>query len=66
MKLSEVKPNMHKQVRYDGSEYKLTHCVLSFNEITKKFGYSVILLDKNKNSTVQVPIDKVEVIENDE
>ncbi len=45
MKLSEVKPNMHKQVRYDGSKYKLTHCVLSFNEITKKFGYSVILLD---------------------
>lgn len=65
MKLSEVKSNMHKQVKYDGSKYKLTHCVMSYNEFTHKFGYSVILLDKNKNSTIQVPIEKVEVIQNE-
>lgn len=62
MKLSQVKENMHKQVRYDGSTYKLTHCVMSFNGITKKFSYSVILLDKNKNSTVQAPLEKVETL----
>lgn len=62
MKLSEVKRNMHKQVRYNGSIYKLTHCVMSFNEITRKFGYSAILLDRNNNSTVQVPLEKVELI----
>ncbi len=62
MKLSEVKANMHKQVRYDGSIYKLTHCVMSFNEITRKFGYSAILLDRNNNSTAQVPLEKVELI----
>lgn len=53
---------MHRLVKYDGSEYKLLHCVMSYNEHTKKFGYSLILLDKNRNSTIQVPIDKVELI----
>ena len=62
MKLSDVKKNMHKQVHYNGSVYKLTHCVMSFNEITRQFGYSAILLDKNKNSTIQVPLEKVELM----
>lgn len=64
MTLSEVKPNMHKKVIYDGSVYELRSCVLWLDEKIKKFKYSVVLLDKNKNSTVDVPIEKVEVIEN--
>lgn len=62
MKLSEVKPNMHKSVLYDGSVYWLQSCVLWLDERACEFKYSLILVDKNKNSTIDVPIEKVEVI----
>jgi hypothetical protein len=62
MKLEEVKQNMHKNVMYDGSIYRLQSCVLWLDEKAHKFKYSVVLLDKNKNSTIDVPIEKVEVI----
>lgn len=59
MKLSEVKPNMHKNVLYDGGVYWLQSCVLWLDERDCTFKYSLILVDKNKNSTVDVPIEKV-------
>lgn len=62
MKLEEVKKNMHKNVMYDGSVYRLQYCIMWLDEKDCKFKYSVVLLDKNKNSTVDVPIEKAEVI----
>lgn len=62
MKLSEVKPNMHKSVMYDSSVYWLQSCVLWLDERNYEFKYSLILIDKNQNSTIEVPIEKVEVI----
>lgn len=62
MKLSDVKPNMHENVLYDGSLYFLNSCVLWLDEQNRSFKYSLILLDKNQNSTIEVPIEKVEVI----
>lgn len=62
MKLEEVKRNMHKNVMYDGSIYWFQSCILWLDEKEHKFKYSLILIDKNKNSTVDVPIEKVEVI----
>lgn len=62
MKLSEVKPNMHKRVNYDDGVYVLQACVMLLDELHNEIKYSLILVDKNKNSTVQVPIEKVEVI----
>lgn len=65
MKLSEVKPNMHKNVLFDSSVYWLQSCVMWLDEQNYEFKYSLILVDKNKNSTIDVPIEKVEVIKND-
>ena len=62
MRLEDVKKNMHKSVLYDGSKYTLMSCVLWLDEKACKFKYSLVLLDKNQNSTVDVPIEKVEVI----
>ena len=62
MKLNDVKPNMHKNVLYDGGLYFLSSCVLWLDEQNRSFKYSLILLDKNQNSTIEVPIEKVEVI----
>lgn len=62
MKLSDVKPNMHKNVLYDGGLYFLSSCVLWLDEQNRSFKYSLVLLDKNQNSTIEVPIEKVEVI----
>lgn len=62
MKLSEVKKNMHKSVLYDGSIYYLQSCVLWLDERDREFKYSLILVDKNKNSTADVPIEDVEAI----
>lgn len=65
MKLSEVKKNMHKSVLYDGSVYWLGSCVMWLDEINQKFKYSIVLIDKSKNSTIEAPIEKVEVITNE-
>lgn len=65
MKLSEVKFNMHKNVLYDGSVYYLQSCVMWLDEIKREFKYSLTLIDKNKNSVINAPIEKVKVIENE-
>ena len=66
MKLSEVKKNMHKSVLYDGSVYWLKSCVMWLDELNHEFKYSLVLIDKNnKNSTVDVPIEKVEAVADD-
>lgn len=65
MKLSEVKGNMHKNVLYDGSIYLLRSCVMWLDEINQQFKYSLVLIDKSKNSTIEAPIEKVEVIKNE-
>ena len=62
MKLSEVKPNMHKSVLFDKSTYCLQSCIMWLDEKSSEFKYSLNLLDKNKNSIITVPIEKVEVI----
>lgn len=62
MKLEEVKRNMHKNVMYDGSIYRLQSCVLWLDEKAYEFKYSVVLLDKNQNSTIDAPIEKIQAI----
>ena len=62
MKLSVVKKNMHISVLYDGSIYWLQSCVMWLDELNHEFKYSLILIDKNRNSTIDVPIEKVEVM----
>lgn len=64
MQLAEVKKNMHKSVLYDGSVYRLQSCVMWLDERDGAFKYSLILIDKNQNSTIDVPIERVESIEN--
>jgi hypothetical protein len=62
MKLSEVKQNMHKSVLFDKSTYCLQACIMWLDEKNGEFKYSLNLLDKNKNSIITVPIEKVEVM----
>ena len=61
MEISEIKKTLNKKVKWDGGEYVLKSCVLMQDVYTKEFKYSAVLLDKNKNSTVQVPIERVEI-----
>ena len=62
MNLSEVKPNMHKKVIFDGSVYLLSKCIMWLDEKDCEFKYSLVLIDKNNNSAINAPIEKVEVI----
>ena len=64
MNLSEVKQNMHKSVLFDKGAYYLQSCVMWLDENSGEFKYSLNLLDKNKNSIIILPIEKVEVIKN--
>lgn len=64
MKLSEVKRNMHKSVLYDGGIYFLSACKMWLDEKENEFKYALVLIDKNQNSTITVPMERVEVIEN--
>lgn len=61
MILEEVKRNFYKPVIYNGVEYTLTECILKLNKETRQFVYSLTLLDKNQNSTITVPMEKVEI-----
>lgn len=62
MTLADIKPNMHKNVLFDGSVYFFSKCVMWLDENSREFKYSLVLIDKNQNSTIDVPIEKVEVI----
>lgn len=66
MKVSDLKPNMHKSVIYDGSVYYFQSCVLWLDEVNREFKYSLILVDKNKNSVIHAPIEKVEVMSDED
>lgn len=61
MELKDIKKNLNKKVEWDGSEYTLTACVLAKDARTNEERYSAVLLDKNKNSTVQVPLERVKI-----
>ena len=63
MLLADIKKNMHKNVSYEDSVYYLDSCVMWLDELNHEFKYSLILIDKNKNSTVQAAIEKVKVID---
>ena len=65
MLLSEVKKNMHRDVLYDNSVYWLQSCILWLDENANEFKYSLVLIDKNHNSVINAPIEKVEVIANE-
>lgn len=53
---------MHKNVIYDDSVYYLQSCIMWLDEKSNEFKYSLILLDKNKNSVIDVPIEKVGIL----
>lgn len=65
MERSEISENLNRKVKYDGSVYKLYKYVAWRNENNGKFEHAVVLLDRNKNSVIQVGLEKVEVIENE-
>ena len=47
--------------RYNGSEYRVYAFYLYADKITHRLKYSAVLLDKNGNSTITVPIERVEL-----
>lgn len=62
MEITEVKTNLNRIVRYrsNRAEYtqRLTACIL--RKYNNKFCYFAELLDKNNNSVIIVPLEKVE------
>lgn len=65
MKKDEVSKFLNQKVIYDGSIYLLNRYVAWRDEVTNKLRHALILIDKNKNSTIEVPIEKVEVIQDE-
>lgn len=61
----DVIKNLNRKVIYDGSVYSLQRYVAWRDEATNKLRHALILLDKNQNSTIEVPIEKVEVIQDE-
>lgn len=62
MEINEVSKNLSKQVLYKSGgnvlEYKFTACIL--RKYNNKFYYQAELKDKNNNSVIIVPLEKVE------
>lgn len=59
MELSEVKKYFWKPVEYEGSVYVLSECILWLDRKARQFRYSCRLIDRNENSTICVPLEKV-------
>lgn len=64
MEINDVSKSLNKQVLYKNrgevSEYKFTACIL--RKYNNKFYYTAKLLDKNNNSVIIVPLEKVEAV----
>lgn len=66
MEIKRAKHNLGRPVRYAGRGYTMTECVLwlgSTGPDAGKLKYSAVLLDKNANSTMRVPLADVEELE---
>lgn len=63
MTTKDYKPNFLKQVKYNGTAYTLVGYKHEYIPRLRKAVQSVILLEKNKNSTITVPIERVETNE---
>lgn len=68
MKLSEVKKAMILQspVEHNGILYVIYSCVLKFNHKTGDWYYRLELLDKNKNSIANVPLESASLVNEQE
>ena len=64
MDIRRVKPNLQKQVLYSGKVYTMLEYVLWLDTLSKqsKVRHSLVLQDKRGNSTIRVPLDKVQEI----
>ena len=59
MKIQDVKKNLNKPVKYDGSDYILTACIIRKDE-RNNFVYTAELMDiKQKNSVIISRLDDV-------
>lgn len=61
MKKEEIAKYLNRFVRWEGRQYKLLHYLAWRDERTDELKHSLVLLDKNGNSTVRVPAEQVEI-----
>ena len=59
MKLTDVKPNLNKLVKYRGSTYTLSGCIIRKDK-SGNFVYSAEITDKNNNSVAIVRLEEVQ------
>lgn len=59
MELSRVKYKLNKAVSYKGIKYRLTGCILRYNE-KDGYYYQAELQDMNTNSVLICKLDEVE------
>ena len=68
MEIKRAKHNLMRPVRYNGQKYIMTECVLwraTAGADAGQLRYSAVLEDKNKNSTMRVPLESVEEVESE-
>lgn len=58
MKIEEVKKHMERKVKFNGSDYYLTGCIL--RKMKGQFCYQAELLDNTERAVLIVALDKVE------
>lgn len=60
MELSRVKYRLNKAVSYKGTEYRLTGCILRYDDKQQKFYYQAELQDLKARSVLICKLDEVE------
>ena len=61
MKKEEIAGYLNRAVVWENHKYKLLYYLAWRDERTDELKHSLVLLDKNANSTVRVPAEQVEI-----
>lgn len=61
MKKEEIARYLNRAVVWENHKYKLLYYLAWRDERTDELKHSLVLLDKNGNSTVRVPAEQVEI-----
>ena len=59
MEVKQVKSNLGASVLWHNTEYIFSKCTIQ--KIENGFFYGAVLIDKNKNSTIEVPLTQIEL-----
>lgn len=61
MTAKEAKSRIGQDVRFEGRQYELRELIYWWNELEQRFHWSAMLVERDTNTGLRVPLEEVEV-----